>query len=328
MEEQKLLGFADEDLSLPPQAARLGPKLLALSAQGIYFGTSSWKYEGWLGSIYNRTRYQTRGKFSKPKFEADCLREYAQTFPVVCGDFAFYQFPTTEYWARLFGESPSSLSFSFKVPEDITVVHWPNHARYGKRAGQTNDSFLDPAVFRTYFTDRLAPYRSRVAPLIFEFGTIPKSHIKTPEDFYELLRNFLRGLPDGFEYAVEIRNPEYLKPEYFDLLANFRVAHVLNAWTRMPTLETQHQLPGVYTSEFTVVRGLLVKGRTYETAVSTFQPYDSIKEPDPETRAALGAIIREGKRARRRVFLYLNNRLEGHAPTTIEAVVDALPKVL
>jgi hypothetical protein len=61
---------------LPPQAARLGPKLRALADEGIYLGTSSWKYEGWLGSIYNPERYVTRGKHSKKKFEEDCLGEY------------------------------------------------------------------------------------------------------------------------------------------------------------------------------------------------------------------------------------------------------------
>src|SRR6516165_8906017 len=99
----------------PPQAARLGPRLRALAAQGIYFGTSSWKYEGWLGSIYRPERYETRGKFSKKRFEDSCLAEYAETFPTVCGDFAFYQFPTDEYWARLFSGTPSSFLFSFKV---------------------------------------------------------------------------------------------------------------------------------------------------------------------------------------------------------------------
>ena len=64
-----------------PQASRLAPKLRTLADRGVYFGTSSWKYDGWLGSIYSRDRYVTRGKFSKAKFEENCLAEYAQTFP-------------------------------------------------------------------------------------------------------------------------------------------------------------------------------------------------------------------------------------------------------
>ncbi len=126
----------------PPQAARLAPKLMALAGQGIFFGTSSWKYDGWLGSIYRPERYVTREQqFSRKKFETECLGEYAATFPVVCGDFAFYQFPSPEYWKRLFQGTPSLLLFGFKVPEEITVARWPEHARYGVRAGkETRDS--------------------------------------------------------------------------------------------------------------------------------------------------------------------------------------------
>src|ERR1700742_2402204 len=95
----------------PSQAARLGPRLRALAVQGIFFGTSSWKYEGWMGSIYSPERYSSRGKFSRRKFEAECLAEYAEVFPVVCGDFSFYQFPNQDFWRQLFGESPRSLRF-------------------------------------------------------------------------------------------------------------------------------------------------------------------------------------------------------------------------
>jgi hypothetical protein len=58
---------------LPPQATRQAPKLRALADRGIYFGTSSWKYDGWLGSIYREDRYLTRAKFSNAKFEDNCL---------------------------------------------------------------------------------------------------------------------------------------------------------------------------------------------------------------------------------------------------------------
>ncbi len=124
-----------EGCNIPPQAARLAPTLRALADRGVYFGTSSWKYDGWLGSIYRQDRYLTRGKFSNAKFEQDCLTEYAETFPTVCGDLTFYQFPSEQYWAKLFDAVPDNFIFGFKVPEDITVSVWPKHARYGRRAG-------------------------------------------------------------------------------------------------------------------------------------------------------------------------------------------------
>ncbi len=150
--------FAEYDR--PEQAARLAPMLKSLAAQGIYFGTSSWKYEGWLGSIYTPERYATRGKFSRRKFEEECLAEYAETFPAVGGDFSFYQFPAPEYWHRLFGGSPRSLLFGLKVPEEITVANWPGHARYGAgRARRTRRSWTTGSS-RQPSRDRSSPTRT------------------------------------------------------------------------------------------------------------------------------------------------------------------------
>lgn len=322
-----LLPFPDDETTSadrPAQAARLAPKLRTLAEQGVYFGTSSWKYEGWVGSIYRADRYQTRGKFSQKKFDTECLAEYAEVFPVVCGDFAFYQFPSPDYWRRLFEGTPASLGFAFKVPEDITVARWPGHARYGTRAGQVNTHFLDATVFRKLFAAPLEPYAERVCALIFEFGTFAKSTFPTPAAFLERLDPFLAALPPGFRHSVEIRNPDYLGPEYFGVLASHNVAHVLNAWTRMPELGRQIALPGVDTADFSVVRALLKRGQAYEQAVSKYEPYRELQEADPGTRDAMVEIAGQGRTRRKPTFLFVNNRLEGHAPTTIEAVADRL----
>ena len=115
---------------------RLRARLAELAAQNIFIGTSSWKYEGWLGQIYSRNRYTTRGRFSQKRFNDECLSEYAETFPIVCGDFSFYQFPSEAYWRKLFALAPSTLQFAFKVPEDVTVKQFPRHPRYGRSGGR------------------------------------------------------------------------------------------------------------------------------------------------------------------------------------------------
>jgi uncharacterized protein YecE (DUF72 family) len=308
----------------PAQAARLAPRLHALAAQGVYLGTSSWKYEGWLGSIYSPERYTVRGRLSRRKFETECLVEYAETFPVVCGDFSFYQFPTPDYWRRLFGETPATLRFGFKVPEEITVATWPGHARYGERSGQCNRSFLDSSLFERAFARPLEAYRERVATLIFEFGTFSRRDFAAPADFTARLDAFLAALPDGFRYAVEIRNSEYLRPDHLAMLASHNTAHVFNAWTRMPDLGTQAEMAGAFTADFTVVRALLRRGQTYEQAVKRFEPYRETQEPDSATRDALARIAARSRRLGRPAFLFVNNRLEGNAPSTIEAVVSTL----
>ncbi len=306
------------------EPAKLAQKLARLAERGILIGTSSWKYEGWLGQIYTPDRYFTRGKFSARKFEDTCLEEYAETFPIVCGDFSFYQFPSEEYWRKLFGSSPSSLRFAFKVPEEITAKVFPAHARYGRRAGQENPNFLDFDLFRQLFLEMLRPYGNRVIVLIFEFGQMSRKTMPDVDAFLEKLVPFLDKLPEGPRYAIELRNAEFLTRDYFDALHERGAGHIFNAWTRMPDLPAQTALPDAYTADFTVVRALLRQGRAYEEAVKSFSPYEKIQDPNFESRDALRALIQRSLGMEQPAYIFVNNRFEGNAPSTIEAVVEGI----
>ena len=296
-------------------------KLNELTSRNVFIGTSSWKYPGWLGQIYDSERYLSRGKFSQKRFEAECLGEYAETFPIVCGDFTFYQFPSEPHWRKIFTSAPSSLRYAFKVPEEITVKAFPSHPRYGPRAGEANPSFLNGAMLEGAFLSLLEPYRAQVPVLIFEFGTFPKFCYADVGAFLEELDPFLASLPGRFRYAVEVRNEEFLTPSYFACLRERGVAHVFNAWTRMPSLSEQIQIPDAFTAGFTVTRALLRRGRPYEQAVAKFSPYSEIQDPNPETRQALRDLIRHAREQREPSYIFVNNRLEGSAPGTIEAIV-------
>jgi uncharacterized protein YecE (DUF72 family) len=306
----------------PEQGLRLAGKLRGLAEDGIWIGTSSWKYPGWLGQIYTRERYLVRGRFSQKKFEAECLQEYARTFPIVCGDFSFYQFPPEDYWKRLFGSAPETLRFGFKVPEEITRKDFPARERYGNRAGVSNPSYLNATLFEESFLEFLRPYGTRVAMVILEFGTFSRRSYETPAVFFEDLDRFLGALPRDFRYSVELRNREFLRPEFFACLSTHSVAHVFNSWSRMPDLTQQLQMPGVFTTDFTVVRALLRPGRSYAQAVARFAPYERVQEPVPSAREGIREIIERARRERESAYVFVNNRLEGNAPGTIEAVLE------
>jgi len=236
----------------------------------------------------------------------------------VCGDFSFYQFPSPEYWQKLFASAPPGLQFALKVPEEVTAEVFPKHARYGPRAGMVNESYLNADALAALFLEPLEPYRERIGPLIFEFGARGAS----PREFAAKLDPFLDALPPTFRYAVEVRNREYLQPRYFEILRQHRAAHVLNAWTKMPLLSEQIAMPDAFPADFTVVRALLRQGRAYEDAVQQFTPYDQVRDENPEARDALRAVIRRMREERRATYIFVNNRLEGNAPETIRAVVE------
>ena len=297
----------------------LRDRLADLAARRIYVGGSSWKYEGWLGQIYSREKYELRGRFSKKRFEETCLSEYAQLFPTVCGDFAFYQFPTEAFWEKLFRQTPANFRWGFKVPEQITVQKWPVHPRYGALAGRENPDFLNARLLQSSLLAALETYRQQVGVLIFEFGRQRTTEL--PE-FVRALDAFLDRLPQGWRYAVEIRNPEFLQPGYFACLRAHGVTHVFNAWSRMPEIQEQMARPDSQTAELLVARALLRHGRVYEKAVEQFAPYTHVHEVNQPVRDALREIIDIARVDGRPAFIFVNNRLEGNSPGTIVAITE------
>ena len=304
---------------------RLHDPLAKLAGENVFIGTSSWKYPGWCGQIYDQSRYITRGKFSESRFERDCLAEYSETFPTVCVDAGYYQFPSEKYLAGLCSQVPGTFRFGFKVTDTITIKHYSKLPRFGAKAGTDNEHFLDAELFCKAFLSQCQRFKEQIGVLIFEFSQFHHGDFASGREFTAALDGFLAQLPKDFAYAVEIRNKNFLHPEYFAMLASHGVAHVFNSWTRMPPVEDQLAMEGSLTTDFTVARFLLKPGRSYEEAVSTFSPYESTKEPNQAAREAAKALIeRVTKNGRRPSFIFINNRLEGSAPLTIAALVKML----
>lgn len=274
--------------------------------------------------LYDRSRYEYRGKFAETRFNRDCLAEYAEVFKTVCVDAAYYNFPSRQYLEGMANQVPEDFLFGLKVTDAITIKKFPNLNRFGDRAGKPNENFLNAELFAKAFLAPCESIRSNVGLLMFEFSRFWPVDYQHGRDFLADLDRFLGRLPKGWPYGVEMRNRNWLKPEYFDCLNRHQVAHVFNSWEAMPPVSEQMALPGSRThSDLLAARFLLKPGRKYEDAVKTFQPYDSVKEENPEARAAGRALIAEGKKAgpKRRTFVFVNNRLEGNALGTIAAML-------
>jgi len=166
--------------------------------------------------------------------------------------------------------------------------------------------------------------RSNVGLLMFEFSRFWPSDYEHGRDFLADLDKFLGQLPKGWPYGVEMRNRNWLRPDYFECLARHQVRHVLNSWEAMPPVGEQLAMPGSQTNPALVAaRFLLNPGRRYEEAVKTFQPYDKTKEVNSEVRKAGAALIADRVKAKgRKTVIYVNNRREGNALSTIETMID------
>ncbi len=311
---------------MPFDRDQMKERAASLAAKGVYIGTSSWKYDGWMNQLYSPARYEYRGKVAKTRFERDCLAEYAEVFKTVCVDAAYYTFPSQKYLEGLTSQVPADFQFGMKVTDEITVKKFPNLARFGHRAGQPNEHFLNARLFADAFLKPCEPHRQNIGLLMFEFSRFYPSDYEHGREFVADLDKFLGQLPKGWPYAIEMRNKHWLQPDYFACLARHGVAHVFNSWNAMPPVNEQMAIAGSQTNpNLTAARFLLKPGRSYEEAVKTFQPYDRVQEVYPEARAAGKKLIADGKQAgaKKKTFIFVNNRLEGNALETISAMLDA-----
>ncbi len=248
--------------------------------------------------LYDRSRYEYRGKFAESRFKRDCLREYAEVFKTVCVDAAYYSFPSTQYVQDMVEMTPDDFLFGLKVTDAITIRKFPNLERFGQQAGKSNVNFLNADLFVKAFLTPCEPVRHAIGLLMFEFSRFWPTDYQHGRDFIADLDSFLGQLPKGWPCGVEVRNRNWLRPEYFECLARHQVTHVYNSWDAMPPVGEQMALPRSQTNpDLVAARFLLKPGRKYEEAVKAFEPYDSVKEENLEARAAGRVLIEGGKAA-------------------------------
>lgn len=316
----------------PPIQASLNFGSQALRAEGsppsphgtIRLGTSSWAYEGWHGQVYHR-------RYPASRFSRDCLGEYAAfavdglpLFTTVGIDHTFYRpatGPQLHHYADLV---PDEFRFCLKVWEELTIARYATVPRYGAKQGMLNPHFLDPRLFLDMVAgpvaDALGP---KLGVFLFEFQ---RTGIGATE-FLDRLAAFLAVLPRHFRYAIEVREPTIVSPHYADILATHGVAHVYNHWTAMPALLDQHaRLGGRFTAETVVLRLLTPLGLRYQTAVDRYRPYNRLVQPLPEMRNETVMLVKKAVAQGRSPYVLVNNRAEGNAPLTVQALVELLKR--
>jgi uncharacterized protein YecE (DUF72 family) len=291
-------------------------------SHSVRFGTSTWAYEGWQGQVYKR-------EYAKSTFARECLGEYCQyhyknepLFRTVGNDSTFYRPPTANQLRRYLNQIPDDFEMCFKVWEEITIPSYAKQPRYGARAGQPNPRFLDAKLFHDLV---LTPYREakfepHTGPFLFEF----QRHGMSAEEFCSRLDGFFGQLPKDFRYAVEIRNVGLLGAEYHDVLTTHRVAHVYNHWSYMPPLAEQDTRMGSFTAPFTMLRLLTPLKMSYEAAKKRAEPYTKIVEELLQMRRETVDVVHRAVTENRSAYVLVNNRSEGNAPLTVQALVDAL----
>lgn len=270
----------------------------------IYLGTSSFSETDWVGPFYP--------KGAKP---AEFLSLYARKYETVEIDATYYAIPaarTVDGWAA---KTPDSFIIAAKFPRSI--VHGGDSSRPDPKVVLMPDTTYDA---RDRFLDVMSRLGTRLGPLVLQFPYFSKAVFDSKEEFYDRLDRFLTDLPDGFRYAVEIRNRAWLKPEYVDMLRRHNAALTLVDQAWMPHGDEMIDLFDPVTSDFVYIR--LLGDRKEIEAITESWDKEVIDHGERLQRwADLTAKLIERDIE---IFIYVNNHYAGHAPATCDRLNDML----
>jgi uncharacterized protein YecE (DUF72 family) len=306
--QQDLFGGALDDVAIVRAAApteemvRVAQRL----PKNLHLGTSSWSFPGWEGIVYAQM-------YAVPVLARHGLAAYAQ-HPLLNSvnlDSTFYRAQTVEQLARYAAEVPDDFRFVVKAYSGLTTE--PQSAR-GLRAG-TEPVFLDaPFATRAVVEPLVEGLGPKLGVVLFQFSPLGSRHTRAPGPFVERLGSFLSALPRGPAYAVELRDPEILGPQYEAALAQAGAVHCSSVHSRMPPVDQQvAQAP----DGPLLIRWMLQAGDDYQSAGARFAPFNRILEPDKLNRSRIVDLMKRGLSSRRDVYVMAANNAEGSAPLTL-----------
>lgn len=280
----------------------------------IRFGTSSWSFPGWKGLVYS-------GSATESSLARDGLREYAQhpLLRTVGIDRSYYAPIPEEDLQRYASQLPAGFLACAKAPALVTSAELPG------RGGGPNPEFMS---VRRLVDDLLGPFEQSFArftgPFILEFPPVRPATGLDSRAFVLALDRLIGALPPRFRYAVEIRNRQFLTPDYARVLATHGAGHVYNYWSAMPMPGDQTAVVAPESLPFAVVRLLLAPGTWYDDQRARFRPFNRIVAEDPTMRAQAASIARRVAAMDRDVFLLVNNKAEGSSPLTVMGLARLL----
>jgi uncharacterized protein YecE (DUF72 family) len=298
----------------------------ALPAQA-HLGTSSWTYTGWAGLVWDKA-------YSDTLLSKHGLAAYAQQplLRAVSIDRGFYRPLTASQYERYAAQVPAGFRFTVKAPS--LVADAQVRAEGSGRGQQLNPAFLNPALaLQEFVQPALEGLGAKIGALVFQLSPLtPLMLARMPEQL-ERLRSLLRALPDlraatpDGVIAVEVRDPEWLTPDFVAVLRETGATYCLGLHPKLPPIEQQLPLlralwPGPLVCRWNLNR--LHGPFGYEEAAKKYGAFDAMVDPDPATRAVLAQVIRGTCGAGHKAYVTISNKAEGCAPLSVRALTEAV----
>jgi uncharacterized protein YecE (DUF72 family) len=285
--------------------------------KNLRIGTCSWNYPEWaeLG-IYSGTM----------KKHYDYLPEYAKYFNSAEIDQWFWslmdksiiRLPKQEDVNAYKDNTPDDFKFTIKAPNSITLTHF-------YKTKNANPDFLNPKLLEK-FLKTIMPLKEKTGAIMFEFEYLNKEKMSSLSEFIDIFGRFSEKFPEEFRFALEIRNPNYLKKEFIQFLNDQKIGMVMIDGYYMPPVESvfDNFKDLLVKSNFIIVR-LLGKDRAGIEKLAN-KIWNKIVENRDETLEQVSGIILTLLKKKVPVFSNINNHFEGSAPLTARKLISNLKK--
>ena len=202
----------------PPVPAHV--ELAAALPRLAHLGTSSWTFPGWKGLVWE-------GDYSDAQLSKHGLASYAQhpLFRCVSLDRAFYRPLTALQYAGYAAQVGDGFRFSVKAPALVTDATVRGESG---RATQPNPAFLDPKLaLQEFVQPAMQGLGPKLGALVFQISPLPFALLADMPALLQRLATMLHALPSlealrqaapDAVVAVEVRDPQWLTPEFAALL--------------------------------------------------------------------------------------------------------------
>ncbi|MBV9619086.1 MAG: DUF72 domain-containing protein [Verrucomicrobia bacterium] len=282
------------------------PKTLAHPGQ-IRIGISGWRYTGWRGRFYPKGLPQNRE-----------LEFAARTFNSIEVNGSFYSLQTPINYRRWYEAAPDDFLFAIKGSRFITHMK----------------KLRDIATpLANFFASGILALRDKLGPILWQLPPTLSFDRKRLDEFFRLLPGDSRSAARlakshdnrlkaraslkidavrPLRYALEVRHPTFMVPEFFELMKERNVAFVVaDTAKKFPFSED-------ITADFLYLRlhgakRLYVSGYTGNELThwaSRIKHWRNGRQP----RDAISILPAKSDRHLRDVFVYFDNDAKVHAP--------------
>lgn len=263
----------------------------------LYVGTSSWSCPDWVGPFYPPTL--------KP---GHFIEAYARRFRAVEIDSTYYSTPARPVVMAWREKTPPDFIFAAKVPAAIT------HEKVLRNC----------ATEFTTFLSTMELLGDRLGPLVLQFPYFNKNVFPSRTPFERILRPFLKCLPKDFQFALEIRNKNWISWDFLELLREHSVAFALVAQAWMPGIDTLAKALDIVTADFCYAR--FVGDR--KAIESKTEKWDKLIEDKSAEMSIWSGELKKIVSRGVRTYAFFNNHYAGFAPGSVKAFEDLWDKTL